>query len=139
MPLWHANGLSQGINLIGSHQAGMVVFMTLKRQTPTFDRIGDEQFRSIIQSRLLKRLHQGFKAVATQLRHQIRERSIVIGADQGLAFRRQILQQTLPPSRTTLIAQRRIKVVWAGFDPSLKRLTARFGKCFQLSLAIFER
>ena len=31
LPLWYTYGLPQGINLSGSHQAGMVVFMSLKR------------------------------------------------------------------------------------------------------------
>ena len=76
--------------------------------------------------------------MAAQLRHQIREHCIVIVADQVLPFSGQILQQTLAPSSTTLIAQRGVKVVWAGFDPSLKRLPAGLGESFQLSFAIFE-
>ena len=128
-------------HLLGAHQAGVVILMTLERHTEALDRVGNETLRLIFLIGGIEGLQDRFHVVARKVCHQRVQTIVVVVVEQCLQSRRsaEITLQVVTPGRSAFEGQRGIKVVRAFVDPAHQRFACRTLEGGFQFLAVFER
>ncbi|EGY01413.1 hypothetical protein AZA_88680 [Nitrospirillum viridazoti Y2] len=118
-------GSLEGGHLVGVHQAGMIVLVSLEGQTAALDRIGDETGRAIVGG-AVEGLKQGGQVMARQVGHEGAQSRVVMGVKDVTDAARvaQIVGQRLAPGGPALEGQRGIQLVGAGVDPLAQGVAA---------------